>query len=111
MIVFNEKDFNLTKVRFESKLANLITRFSYNIYGLKQDENPVVLIEYNYNKIDEEFEKRMNDVIKFFLSNGIEIEKSSDSEKNKIDIGLRKDLRALLNSNKKPLFAASTLTT
>lgn len=111
MIDFNQNDFNLTKVRHESKLANLITRQKYRIYGLRQAENPPVLIEYDGENVTEDFGKRLNVLVKYFKANGIEVETFDGSETQRVDVGLRKDLRAIVNQQEQPLFAASILST
>ena len=113
MIEFKETDFNMTKISRESKLFNLVTGYKYFVYGLRnQSENPPVMIEYYYDNIDEMFEERLQALVEFFKDNGIEMELYSDSEdKTKINVGLRKDLRAVVNRNGKPLLAASILST
>ena len=113
MIEFKETDFNMTKISRESKLFNLVTGYKYFVYGLRdQSDNPPMMIEYYYDNIDEMFEERLQALVEFFKDNGIEMELYSDSEdKTKINIGLRKDLRAVVNRNGKPLLAASILST
>ena len=61
MVEFNENDFNLEKIRNESKLGNLVTRLRYRVYGLKQRNNPPVLIEYHYDRVDENFKDKLNE--------------------------------------------------
>lgn len=112
MIDFNEHDTNLTKVRSESKLFNLVTRFKYRVYGLRQNDNPAVLIEYHYDRVDGQFKEKIGALLEFLKANGIEAESYSESDTpNKIDIGLRKDLRTFVNKNDKPMLAASILST
>jgi hypothetical protein len=112
MIEFKEKDFNLTKIRRESKLFNLVTEYKYFVYGLRQADNPPIIIEYYYDGIDENFEEKLSALVEFFKSNGVEVKTYSNSEdKSKISIGLRKDLRAVVNRNGKPLLASSVLST
>lgn len=111
MIDFNVNDFNLSKIRHESKLGNLITEDKYHIYGLRQKDNPPILIEYNYETIGDNFETRLNTLIKYFKSNGIDIETFEENEEPRVDIGLRKDLRGVLNKAGQPLFASSILST
>lgn len=111
MIEFNEHDFNLTKVKRESKLFNLVTRFKYRVYGLRQNDNPAVLIEYHYDKVDDKFKERLEVLCNFIRSNGIEIETFSESETPRVDVGLRKDLRAFVNKNGKPMLASAVLST
>jgi hypothetical protein len=106
MINFNTNDYNMWKVERDSKLGNLECENEYKVYGLKQEDNPVVLIEYcfeGYTNIDNLMRKKL---IQFFKKNGFLIKINSiDDESNKIYIGLRKDLR------KYPVLAACVLQT
>jgi len=112
MIDFNQNDFNLMKIRHETKFGNLTTRQKYRIYGLRQQENPPILIEYNDDCEDtDEFTERLDALVKYFKSNGIEVETFDGSESERIDIGLRKDLRGIVNKHDQPLFASSILST
>jgi hypothetical protein len=113
MIEFNEHDFNLSKIRSESKLFNLVTRYKYYIYGLRQEGNDSpILIEYFYDRVDEHFKDKLNSLCEFLRANGIEIDSHSNSDNiNRIDIGLRRDLRAFVNKNGKPMLASSVLST
>jgi hypothetical protein len=112
MIDFNEKDTNLTKVRSESKLFNLVTRYKYRVYGLRQNDNPAVLIEYHYDRVDDKFKEKLEALCEFLKANGIEIDTYSESDNpNRVDIGLRKDLRIFVNKNDKPMLASSILST
>jgi len=113
MIEFNEHDFNLPKVKSESKLFNLVTRYKYFIYGLRQEGNDSpVLIEYHYDRVDENFKDKLSSLCEFLRANGIEVDTCSDSDNtNRIDIGFRRDLRAFVNKNGKPMLASSILST
>ena len=112
MVEFNENDFNLVKISNESKLGNLVTRFKYRVYGLKQEGNPPILIEYHYNHVDEGFEERMQALVKFLKTNGgITLTVYHTVNTKGIDIGLRRDLRAVLNKNDKPMFASGIIST
>jgi len=111
MITFTEKDFNLTKIKRESKLFNLLTKNKYHVYGLRQEENPPVLIEFDNDFVDATFRKSIDSLISFFKSNGIDVEIFDESESRKVDIGLRKDIRAIVNKNESPVFASSILST
>ena len=109
MIDFVKSDDKLPMIQQESKLFNLVTRYRYHIYGLRQEGNPPVVIEFHYDNVDENFDKKV-DAVSFFLEqNGIAVETYSQAETNRIDIGLRRDLRRILNSNKKPLLASAVL--
>lgn len=111
MIDFVEHDFNLTKVKRESKLFNLVTRYKYHVYGLRQTDNPPVLIEYHYAKVDDKFKEKIEAVVAFLRANGIEVETYTESDSSRVDIGLRKDLRGFVNKNDKPMLASSVLST
>jgi len=112
MIEFKETDFNLTKVRRESKLFNLITVNKYFIYGLRQSDNPTIMIEYHYNNVEESFGERLDALKQFLTSNSIDVEIYDQSDnKGRVDIGLIKDLRSIVNKNRKPMLASSVLST
>ena len=112
MVEFNENDFNLVKISSESKLGNLVTRFKYRVYGLKQEGNPPILIEYHYNRVDEGFEERVQALVKFLKTNGgIAMSVYHTANTKGVDIGLRRDLRAVLNKNDKPMFASGIIST
>lgn len=111
MIDFNQNDFNLTKIRHETKLGNLTTRNKYRIYGLRQENNPLILVEYHYDKVCRDFDTRIDAVVKFFKTNGIDVDVYNESEANRVDIGLRKDLRGMVNKHDQPIFAATVLST
>lgn len=112
MIDFNENDTNLTKVRSESKLFNLVTRYKYRVYGLRQPDNPAVLIEYHYDRVDGQFKEKLSALMEFLKANGIEAENYSESDNlNRVDVGLRKDLRTFVNKNGKPMLASAILST
>lgn len=111
MITVNESDTNLPAILKESKLANLITKDIYYAYGLKKENNPHILIEYERCYVTNTFEKRVTSLVEFFKLNGMNVEVISDSSKTGVDIGLRIDLRTVMNKNNKPLFAASVLST
>jgi hypothetical protein len=89
-----------------------VTRYKYRIYGLRQSDNPAVLIEYHYDRADAKFGERVSALTEFLKDNGIELNSYSESDTpNKIDIGLRKDLRAFVNKNEKPMLASAILST
>jgi hypothetical protein len=112
MVEFNENDFNLVKISNESKLGNLVTRFKYRVYGLKQEGNPPILIEYHYNRVDEGFEERVQALVKFLKTNGgITLTVNHAVNTKGVDVGLRRDLRAVLNKNEKPMFASGIIST
>lgn len=111
MISFTETDFNLPKIWREAKLFNLTTRLKFHFYGLRQQNNPAVLIEYNAKLETEAFVKRLAAITDFFKANNIEVEVFGRCEHSGVCIGMRKDLRAVVNKVHKPVFAASILQT
>ena len=111
MITITETDTLLPAIMREAKLHNLVTKQKYHVYGLRRENNPVVLIEYADSYVDDEFRKRLTSLIEFFKLNGIETEFSNEADDRSIAIGLRIDLRKTLNKNEKPLLAASVLST
>jgi hypothetical protein len=97
MINFNLRDFNIARIKRESKLGNLETRQEFRVYGLKNESNPPILINFDehYAHFDDCW--RVQD---FLRGNNIqcEIEYEDNSDENVqdrplISIGLRKDLR------------------
>ena len=111
MITITETDTNLPEVLTESKLHNLVTASRYHVYGLRREENPVVLIEYETAYVPSGFRERMDSLEAFLKLNGIIADVIKDSGDHCIEIGLRIDLRKVLNKNGKPLLAASVLKT
>lgn len=93
MIEFNEKDFQMSAIRRESKLFNLQTKNSFRVYGLKRKGNALVHLSYNYDTVDEEFDDNLENLVEFFENNGIEFVWESGGGTPKICIGLRRDLR------------------
>jgi hypothetical protein len=111
MISFTETDHNLPNIWRESKLFNLTTRNKFHVYGLRQQNNPAIMIEYNPRLENVEFLKKLMALIDFFKLNKIEMEIFGKSQQAGICVGLRKDLRGVLNRNRKPIFASSILQT
>ena len=112
MVEFNQNDFNLVKISSESKLGNLVTRHKYRVYGLRQEDNPSILIEYHYNRVEaEDFEERIEALTKFLKANNISVDVCNDANTRGIDVGIRRDLRGVLNKNDKPMFASGIIST
>ena len=112
MIEFKETDFNMVHIKRESKLFNLVTAYRYFVYGLRMTENPLIQIEYHFDHVDEYFEEKLESLKEFFKSNNIEIDIYEQSDKkDRVYIGLRRDLRAIVNKNGKPMLASSILST
>lgn len=93
MIEFNEKDFQLGRIRRESKLSNLQTKNPFRVYGLTTKENPLIHVSYNYDLIIENFDENMKNLKAFFKQNKIEFQVESGGGTPKVCIGLRRDLR------------------
>ena len=94
MVKFVEKDFNLPKIKIDTKLFNLRTIRNYSIYGLRQESRPPILITACQSILDTH-KNKIQTIIDFFNTNGIRIIIQSDDDKNEneISIGLRKDIR------------------
>lgn len=93
MITLNEKDINIPELH---KLCGFIveqnTRFNYRIYGLAQENNPAILIEYHKGAIASPV--MFQPVLGFLNGNGISTKvASADKGKSHIYIGIRQDLR------------------
>jgi hypothetical protein len=111
MITITETDTLLPAIMREAKLSNLVTKQKYHVYGLRRENNPVVLVEYADCYVNDDFRKSVSDLLEFFKLNNIEAEFSNESDERGVAIGLRIDLRKTLNKNEKPLLAASVLST
>jgi hypothetical protein len=93
MVEFNELDFGLNKVRIDSKLFNLLTKNAYRVYGLKNPNNPLIHVSYNYDTVDEAFDKHIENLAAFFEQNGMKFIAESGGGSEKVCIGFRRDLR------------------
>jgi hypothetical protein len=105
MISFNTKDFNILRIKRESKLGNLETRYKYRVYGLRNEGNAPILVSVDEDYISADWFS----LIRFFKLNNIllsvdyENHESDDKDKGLVSIGLRKDLR------EQPVLAAAIL--
>ena len=111
MITITETDFNLRKILHESKLSTLVTRCKYHVLGLRQENNPAVLIEYSRSIANPKFKESLKSLVEFLERNGLEVQTYDDTSIRGVTIGLRRDVRAVLNSTGQPVFAASLLCT
>ncbi|MEK6882061.1 MAG: hypothetical protein AABY22_20765 [Nanoarchaeota archaeon] len=94
MIDFNENDYNITKIKKESKLFNLATKYSYRVYGLIKQGNPIICIQYSNHNINLREPQFLEKVEQFLYKNSLRVEiRSNEGRNNKIRIGLRRDLR------------------
>ncbi len=90
MLSFNRKDYNIPAIAIESKMGNFDTKFEYRLFGLKQEENPLILI---YNPFIGEIQKPLLELKKFFKKNNLQLE-IENTDVRRISIGLRYDIRA-----------------
>lgn len=91
MIQFNQKDENILEIEKLLKIGDFKTVNHYRVYGLKMEDNPPVLLEYEPKQIDA---AKLKTLSAFFNGNGINFQfQVVEPNKGKIYIGLRKDLR------------------
>lgn len=94
MISYNKKDDNIPQIEqiIKSHDNNLL-KYNYRIYGLKNEDNPLLLLEYNPNIVFISTDK-FDFLTHLFNKNKIEtnFEILNDARVN-IYIGLRRDLR------------------
>lgn len=91
MISINQKDERLPEISKEGNL-NFDTAHNYRIYGLKQEGNPPILVEYTSDDIAI---KKLQLIKGFFKTNKIKMEFAKLNEgKHDCYIGLRPDVRA-----------------
>lgn len=89
-VSYNEKDFNVPAIVGASGVLAAPTRYRYRVYGLKQKNNPAILIECRTGGNVNAFAP----LVKFFNSNNIYCESGRvDDENGRLFIGLRHDLR------------------
>ncbi len=93
MVSFNLNDFNIEKIRLESKLFNLTTVESYRIYGLKQSEGCLVEIGYDRYNYTNTLWENIDKTTKFLIKNNINCYIYTIDGEKYIKIGLRRDLR------------------
>ncbi len=111
MITITDTDFNLKKILHESKLSTFLTRYKYHVVGLRTENNPAILIEYQKSISNEKFKANLSSLAEFLERNGMEVQIYDDSNIRGVSIGLRRDVRSVLNSAGHPVFAASLLCT
>ena len=94
MVKFCNKDYNLPRIRTNSKLFNLLTKYSYYIFGLDNKRGEDIFISYKEELLnDEEVD---NNIICLFLNkNHLKTKEEFEFYDNKFDIkiGLRYNLR------------------
>lgn len=108
MISYNESDTNVMTIcrNFESRG---FTKYKYYIYGLHNSEVPV-LIEHGSNLGDED-KIKLSSLSEFFKLNGIDVEFLAVNKRAQIDIGLRLDLRRIVNKHGNPTLASAIVST
>jgi hypothetical protein len=90
MSIFFSYDENLSKVEKASRLLDYKTKEWYRVYGLKQEDNPPMLI--GYKKLPEN--KTQKEIKDIMARNGIPVVFETEKWGDTIQIGLRRDLRA-----------------
>jgi len=91
----NIKDDNVIKIQKTlSKLDKYKLSYLYRVYGLKQEDNPQVLIEFSPALFDRE---KFNPISKFLVEKknilSVQVNTINDAENKRVYIGLRRDLR------------------
>lgn len=93
MLAFNKKDEHLPQIEQIIKINGNLLRYNYRIYGLKNEDNPSLLLEYNPNIVGIST-NRFDFLTLLFNRNKIETNfELLNEEKDKVYIGLRRDLR------------------
>lgn len=94
MITYNEGDYNLPTIKeLNEEFNGLETKHKYYVYGLLQTDNPPVFLERNAE--DEGaviVDRKIKQMGEFLFKNGVKME-ADYTDKRRIQIGLRKDLR------------------
>jgi hypothetical protein len=91
MIEFNQKDINLVNIQNATGLLKVKLTGDYRVYGLKNADNPAVLLEYDPELISD---KDVKSLTGFFVGNGIDfVAQTIKDGKKKSYLGLRHDLR------------------
>ena len=94
-IDFNLKDINISSIKRRSKLFNLKTKMKYYVFGLKQTNNCLIVVEH-YNYLSDYQKNTLKSFYLFLLKNKLSYRECFNFNKNKkndIYIGLRLDLR------------------
>jgi len=90
MTTFKECDYNLTKIRELSGLGDLKTKREYGVYGLKQQNNPLMILNLKPNV----FRHPRNQLKRFFRDHGLYLRVGREIPRDvHAAIGLRRDLR------------------
>jgi hypothetical protein len=89
MISFNKNDYFLPSIEAESKFHTLAVQKHYRVFGLKNQDNPPVLIRYGPEAIEETKVMQLHYV---FKKSGLIADFYRDYPKG-LSIGLRRDVR------------------
>lgn len=93
MITYNLKDNNIPQIQQITKINGDLLKYNYRIYGLKNEDNPSLLLEYNPNIVLISTDK-FDFLTHLFNRNKVETSfEILNEERDKIYIGLRRDLR------------------
>ena len=93
MLAFNKKDEHLPQIEQIIKINGNLLRYNYRIYGLKNEDNPSLLLEYNPNIVAISTDK-FDFLTHLFNHSKIDAKfEILNEERDKIYIGLRRDLR------------------
>jgi hypothetical protein len=90
MIDFNENDINMNQIKERGGFSSLKTKLEFRVFGLAQDDNPPIGINYNMDKRPSN--QIEDEITNFFRNNGLELA-FDHKDDEKIHIGLRRDVR------------------
>src|SRR4051812_46684521 len=91
MIDFNQNDFNMLEIEKKGAFSAIKAKKEFRIFGLAQEDNPPIGINYNMDKFPS---NQVQDELEvFFKANGMELAFAHKDEDEKIHIGLRRDIR------------------
>ena len=104
MIYYNLKDDNMPNIQQTAGIDSLLTKEDFKIYGLRQNDNPPILIEYSdESDVSSDLYRKCQTLKDFFSRHGIVFKSDVLEENNerdddeaidyKIYIGLRRDIR------------------
>jgi len=89
MIQINEKDYFMPSIKAEAKFSTLAVQKQYRVFGLKNENNPPLLLRFNRSTIPED---RVSVLSHVFKQSGLEVDCYRDYDKG-MAIGIRRDVR------------------
>lgn len=89
MITFNNNDYFIPSIRAEAKFHNLVVQKNFRVFGLRQEDNPPLLIRYGRDSIQE---PKMANLHHVFKKSDFDADFYRDYPKG-VSIGLRRDVR------------------